>query len=235
MILIRRVLDAMISVLIDTSLSIVTYPGAKIVIICCFFLHFFQVNADSVHIQLLNYYVLAAIAVTQGITLLSYPLLGWLADNCFTRYKLVKLSAVLLLVAAIVGVAFELVNIAFLRPMVGFPLQSPLYKAFTVLEIMVLVLHIVSVGMFESNAIQFGMDQMLEASSHQLSTFIHWYYWSMPSVILFCHFFQCEQLLQQWAYVYCAAVRGTSKLSQLDKIPSSSLQSAQIYLAAQVS
>ena len=32
-------------------------------------------------------------------------------------------------------------------------------------------------GMFESNAIQFGMDQMLEASSEQLSSFIHWYFW----------------------------------------------------------
>ena len=34
--------------------------------------------------------------------------------------------------------------------------------------------------MFESNAIQFGMDQMLEASSEQLSSFIHWY------IILVC-------------------------------------------------
>ena len=32
-------------------------------------------------------------------------------------------------------------------------------------------------GMFEANAIQFGMDQMLEASSEQLSSFIHWYFW----------------------------------------------------------
>ena len=27
--------------------------------------------------------------------------------------------------------------------------------------------------------IQFGTDQMIEASSNQLSTFIHWYYWSL--------------------------------------------------------
>ena len=33
-------------------------------------------------------------------------------------------------------------------------------------------------GLFESTAIQFGMDQMMEASSDQLSTFIHWYNWS---------------------------------------------------------
>ena len=31
--------------------------------------------------------------------------------------------------------------------------------------------------MFEANAIQFGMDQMLEAFSEQLSPFIHWYFW----------------------------------------------------------
>ena len=33
--------------------------------------------------------------------------------------------------------------------------------------------------MFESTVIQFGTDQMIEASSNQLSTFIHWYYWSL--------------------------------------------------------
>ena len=32
-------------------------------------------------------------------------------------------------------------------------------------------------GMFESTAVQFGMNQMLEDSSDKLSTFIQWYYW----------------------------------------------------------
>ena len=32
-------------------------------------------------------------------------------------------------------------------------------------------------GMYEANAIQFGMDQMIGSSSEQLSTFIHWYFW----------------------------------------------------------
>ena len=40
-------------------------------------------------------------------------------------------------------------------------------------------LAIVGKGMFESTVIQFGTDQMIEASSNQLSTFIHWYYWSL--------------------------------------------------------
>ena len=37
---------------------------------------------------------------------------------------------------------------------------------------------LIGIGLFESTAIQFGMDQMLEANSDELSTFIHWYYWS---------------------------------------------------------
>ena len=38
---------------------------------------------------------------------------------------------------------------------------------------------IVGLGIFEANAIQFGMDQLLEESSEKISTFIHWYYWSI--------------------------------------------------------
>ena len=40
------------------------------------------------------------------------------------------------------------------------------------------IVDLIGLGMFESTAIQFGMDQMLEAPSEQFSTFIHWYYWS---------------------------------------------------------
>ena len=32
--------------------------------------------------------------------------------------------------------------------------------------------------MFEANAIQFGLDQLLEAPTPKLIAFIHWYYWT---------------------------------------------------------
>ena len=35
---------------------------------------------------------------------------------------------------------------------------------------------ILSLGMFDAVGIQFGMDQMVEASSDQISAFTHWYY-----------------------------------------------------------
>ena len=40
------------------------------------------------------------------------------------------------------------------------------------------ILYIVGLGLFEAIAIQFGLDQLLEAPTHQLVSFIHWYYWS---------------------------------------------------------
>ena len=40
-----------------------------------------------------------------------------------------------------------------------------------------LMTYLFALGMFEATAVQFGMDQMLEDSSDQLSTFIQWYYW----------------------------------------------------------
>lgn len=47
---------------------------------------------------------------------------------------------------------------------------------------------------FKAIVIQFGIDQMLDASGNQMSAFIHWYYWSTyagsatASVILDCVF-----------------------------------------------
>ena len=38
---------------------------------------------------------------------------------------------------------------------------------------------IATMRVFEANAIQFGMDQLLEASSAQLISFVHWYFWAI--------------------------------------------------------
>ena len=52
--------------------------------------------------------------------------------------------------------------------------KLPVFVLFTMANI---ALCLIVLGMYEANAIQFGMDQMLEASSEQLSSFIHWYFW----------------------------------------------------------
>ena len=47
----------------------------------------------------------------------------------------------------------------------------------TLCGVVVVVTSLTGLGMYEANAIQFGMDQMLGASSEQLSSFIQWYFW----------------------------------------------------------
>ena len=46
------------------------------------------------------------------------------------------------------------------------------------------------VGLFEANAIQFGLDQLLEAPTPKLIAFIHWYYWTHNAVQLISTYLQ---------------------------------------------
>ena len=48
---------------------------------------------------------------------------------------------------------------------------------------------IISFGLFDANAIQYGLDQMLEASTKQLIAFIQWYYYwchEVGQLVPFC-------------------------------------------------
>ena len=38
--------------------------------------------------------------------------------------------------------------------------------------------YVIGLGLFQANAIQFGLDQLLEAPTPNLIAFIHWYYWA---------------------------------------------------------
>ena len=153
------------------------FPGAKVVVLCCFFVHFVVNNADFSLMQTDLNSLLAFVSFVQGGTLLFYPLLGLLADICFTRYKFIKLSSLLLLVSSLLSLVFIGIWTILLQDHVNLERPMPWYMCIIISAIIILLL--LSVGMFEAVAIQFGMDQMVEASSDQLSDFIHWYYWSM--------------------------------------------------------
>ena len=62
----------------------------------------------------------------------------------------------------------------------------------------ILLIGIAGFGLYESNAIQFGMDKMLEVSSEELSSFIHWYYWSVhlwQLIIIILYSYYCDSIL----------------------------------------
>ena len=110
---------------------------------------------------------------TQGLVYISYPLIGLLADIKLTRYQMICLSCwvtfvshlLLLLIVLCFGFPFYIYNNNFAHGIVSFIVLAPPAVSL-----------IIGKGMFESTVIQFGTDQMIEASSAQLSTFIHCYY-----------------------------------------------------------
>ena len=87
-------------------------PGHVVVIIC------------SITIQLLNiartyqleqhersYYNKITIFAILGLLFLSYPLLGYIADVCLTRYRTLKCSFIFLIVECTIGLLLSLVLI----------------------------------------------------------------------------------------------------------------------------
>ena len=148
------------------------FTGAYLNIIYTVLLHFTVVGTNSWIINTVNAGDRYLILLIQGFVFITYPLIGLLADIKLTRYQMICLSCWILFVShAIVSILSILVStdtIMFYRNIsVGVALALTLSLA------------IVGKGMFESTVIQFGTDQMIEASSNQLSTFIHWYYWSL--------------------------------------------------------
>ena len=141
---------------------------AYLVILCCTLIHMSMAGSDLSLYHVFGLYGTTIIFGSKAVSYFLYPLLGWMADVCFTRYKFVLFSFIAMILGSI-PVAIE----------TGLVLRFPLeHGIFYFLSAITIIISIISIGLFESTAIQFGMDQMLEASSDKLSTFIHWYYWS---------------------------------------------------------
>ena len=148
------------------------FTGAYLTIIYTVFLHFTIAGTNSWIFNIVDNKDKMFILLIQGLVFISYPLIGLLADIKLTRYQMICLSCWILLVSyAIASILSILVSTDTIIVYRNIPVVVALVLTFS--------LAIVGKGMFESTVIQFGTDQMIEASSNQLSTFIHWYYWSL--------------------------------------------------------
>ena len=107
-----------------------------------------------------------------GLMQVLYPIGGLIADVRYGRYKVIKMSLINnwlgSVVVTVIGVMYSY-NAKHL---------SPLKVAETVTSVLFLVLYILGFGGFHSNAVQFGLDQLLDASSEELSLFLHWFVWT---------------------------------------------------------
>ena len=113
---------------------------------------------------------------TQAVVGTMLPVLGWLSDVRFGRYKVISCSLFMMWISSLlytaVLVAAEMVHFEH-ADIVG----------------MVLLIGVgVGYGGFQANIIQFGTDQLNDASATEIKSFIAWYSWTIISSKLIVHF-----------------------------------------------
>ncbi len=127
-----------------------------------------------------NYIVIGVYAGIALLQILFYPLGGLLADVFYGRHKIMLGSffhigsgyLFLVVLGMIWLTSHNAKEIVIVTACIGTLVALLLITGFT--------------G-FQANAVQFGLDQLLEASSEELSVFLHWYVWTDDVGTLLSH------------------------------------------------
>ena len=172
------------------SLRMAKISVCAVLVGCLFINAFFTLDQPSYLINIASpISTVYVVNITIGMSLLLFPVFGFIADMCMTRYWMMQASFVIgsmtLLLSLILYYITETISLVVSLD-VYIPCQ--LLSSVTVAAAIPILVIISSIGSFEANAIQFGMDQLLEASSAQLSAFIHCYFWFIHAgqQVVFC-------------------------------------------------
>ena len=126
-----------------------------------------------------------SVIVGFGILFLVYPLLGHLADVYLTRYRTLKVSYVIWTIVSCAAVVYWNVDIV---ASLVFKYEGFHHHQTAVILLVLFTINVMGLGLFEANAIQFGLDQLLEAPTPKLISFIHRYYWSQNAAGLILYY-----------------------------------------------
>ena len=116
-----------------------------------------------------------------GFMFLVYPLLGHLADVYLTRYRTLKSAYMIIIIGG--SALFAYVTIDLTADLVWNFVQFHHKQTSAIpLLLFAVYMYVVGLGLFQANAIQFGLDQLLE-----LISFTPRYYWcqNMAGLVLF--------------------------------------------------
>ena len=116
------------------------------------------------------------VTIVLGIGACAFPIAGCLADLRYGRYKLVKISMWLVWVCVLIQCAMSIV-FQVMGELNGNSLP-------TAVNIALLILTTLGLAGFLSNIIQFGMDQLRDAPTTEITSFIVWYLWTWSVGIL---------------------------------------------------
>ena len=123
------------------------------------FILFGAISSSGIDVSYLGF----ALSIVQGICFLLYPLADILADMYLTRLKAMFYGTYIQLIGTVLVLVIT----------VAFIINESLASQWYILLVIVVAYAIIQLGLAlsEANAIQFGTDQMPEASSSQLSFF----------------------------------------------------------------
>ena len=100
--------------------------------------------------------------VALGLTL---PLTGWLADIRFGHYKVIRWSMWIMWVASMLATMNSVMDQIILGH----------HNTFTVISYILSFVLAFSFGGYQANIFQFGLDQLQDASTTEITAFITWY------------------------------------------------------------
>ena len=142
--------------------------GAILVLIwsylCVSLLQFYQ-RASEDNIGAEFYVQLIILGLTLSIA-------GWIADICFGRYRMIYWSMWIMWAALMLATVSSVLT----RTVDSYTsnIHNYVKKCFGVIVA-------IGFGGFQANIIQFGMDQLHDASTDEIVSFIHWFIWTCNS------------------------------------------------------
>ena len=96
-----------------------------------------------------------------------FPILGWLGDVHFGRYKMIKCSVWLMWFASLLSCFASIL----------YSLKLIHGKLFNAMEFISSASAAFGLGGIFTNVIPFGIDQLIDASSSEITSFIRWFCW----------------------------------------------------------
>ena len=157
--------------------------------------------------------VICKIAGAGGIfallQMLFYPVGGLIADICCGRYRIIISSVFSIWCGLLLYIIIYIIKISIRE-------DETFEIIYDILLCIAALLSMIGFTGFQSNAVQFGLDQLLHASSQELSLFLHWFIWAdnfgqliihILGVAHFCHqFIQTNSLLSYTTIIFAIII-----------------------------
>ena len=166
-------------------------------LLCVSLLHFTPIYDGltpifRARVQKSNEFLYGAVGI--GTSFLLYPLFGLLADLVLSRYKVIVVGCLTMSLGLAGAAVYVLISI--------FINRFGNHNVALVVGMILLAVIIGSLGMIDANALQFGMDQLMEASGNQLSNFVNWYFWVIQLGLLLVTLIGGAMLLTCFERIY---------------------------------